>query len=65
MAQKMDRQMIHRGAARSVSAMSAILAHEIKNPLAGIRGAAQLIEQGQLLNLDKAKQSEGVFTHHE
>ena len=45
MAQKMDRQMIHRGAARSVSAMSAILAHEIKNPLAGIRGAAQLIEQ--------------------
>jgi two-component system nitrogen regulation sensor histidine kinase GlnL len=45
MAQKMDRQLIHRGAARSVSAMSAILAHEIKNPLAGIRGAAQLIEQ--------------------
>jgi len=45
MAQKMDRQLVHRGAARSVSAMSAILAHEIKNPLAGIRGAAQLIEQ--------------------
>lgn len=45
MAQKMDKQLIHRGAARSVSAMSAILAHEIKNPLAGIRGAAQLIEQ--------------------
>lgn len=45
MVQKMDRQLIHRGAARSVSAMSAILAHEIKNPLAGIRGAAQLIEQ--------------------
>jgi len=45
MAQKMDRHLVHRGAARSVSAMSAILAHEIKNPLAGIRGAAQLIEQ--------------------
>ncbi len=45
MAQKMDRQLIHRGAARSVSAMSAVLAHEIKNPLAGIRGAAQLLEQ--------------------
>ena len=24
--------------------MSAVLAHEIKNPLAGIRGAAQLLE---------------------
>ncbi len=45
MAHKMDRQLVHRGAARSVTAMSAILAHEIKNPLAGIRGAAQLIEQ--------------------
>lgn len=45
MAQKMDRQMTHRGAARSITAMAAVLAHEIKNPLAGIRGAAQLIEQ--------------------
>lgn len=44
-AQKMDRAMISRHAARSVSAMAAVLAHEIKNPLAGIRGAAQLIEQ--------------------
>jgi two-component system, NtrC family, nitrogen regulation sensor histidine kinase GlnL len=44
-AQKMDRAMISRQAARSVSAMAAVLAHEIKNPLAGIRGAAQLIEQ--------------------
>jgi two-component system, NtrC family, nitrogen regulation sensor histidine kinase GlnL len=45
MAQKMDRQLTHRGAARSVTGMAAILAHEIKNPLFGIRGAAQLIEQ--------------------
>ncbi len=44
-AAKMDRQLTSRGAARSVTAMAAILAHEIKNPLAGIRGAAQLIEQ--------------------
>jgi two-component system nitrogen regulation sensor histidine kinase GlnL len=34
----------HRNAARSVTGMAAMLAHEIKNPLAGIRGAAQLIE---------------------
>ncbi len=44
MAQKMDRQLTHRGAARSVTGMAAILAHEIKNPLSGIRGAAQLLE---------------------
>jgi two-component system, NtrC family, nitrogen regulation sensor histidine kinase GlnL len=43
-ADKMDRQMTHRGAARSVSALAAMLAHEIKNPLSGIRGAAQLLE---------------------
>ncbi len=43
-ADKMDRQLTHRGAARSVSAMAAMLAHEIKNPLSGIRGAAQLLE---------------------
>jgi two-component system nitrogen regulation sensor histidine kinase GlnL len=45
-ASKMDRQLTHRGAARSVSGMAAMLAHEVKNPLSGIRGAAQLLEQG-------------------
>ncbi len=44
-AQKMDRQLTQRHTTRSVTSMAAILAHEIKNPLAGIRGAAQLIEQ--------------------
>ncbi|MDR3498591.1 MAG: nitrogen regulation protein NR(II) [Parvibaculum sp.] len=44
MAHKMDRQLTHRGAVRSVTGMAAILAHEIKNPLSGIRGAAQLLE---------------------
>ncbi len=29
-----------------MSGMAAVLAHEIKNPLAGIRGAAQLLEDG-------------------
>jgi len=43
-AEKMDRQMTHRGAARSMTALGAMLAHEIKNPLSGIRGAAQLLE---------------------
>ncbi|MDZ4791183.1 MAG: ATP-binding protein [Hyphomicrobiales bacterium] len=46
MAQMIERQLSHRGAARSVSGMAAILAHEIKNPLSGIRGAAQLLETG-------------------
>jgi len=45
MADKMDRQETHRNAARSVTAMAAMLAHEVKNPLSGIRGAAQLLEQ--------------------
>lgn len=46
MAQMIERQLTHRGAARSVSGLAAVLAHEIKNPLSGIRGAAQLLEQG-------------------
>ncbi len=45
-ARKIDRQLTHRSAARSVTAMAAMLAHELKNPLSGIRGAAQLLEQG-------------------
>jgi two-component system, NtrC family, nitrogen regulation sensor histidine kinase GlnL len=44
LAEKIGRQLTHRGAARSVSALAAMLAHEIKNPLSGIRGAAQLLE---------------------
>ena len=45
MADKIDRQLTHRNAARSVTGLAAMLAHEIKNPLSGIRGAAQLLEQ--------------------
>ena len=40
----LDQQMAFRSAARSVTGMAAILAHEVKNPLSGIRGAAQLLE---------------------
>ncbi len=47
-AHKIDRQLTHRSAARSVTAMAAILAHEVKNPLSGIRGAAQLLEQNAI-----------------
>src|SRR3546814_5480069 len=32
---KMHRQLSYRGAARSVTAMAAMLAHEVKNPLSG------------------------------
>lgn len=45
LAQRIDRQLLYRGAARSMSGMAAVMAHEIKNPLAGIRGAAQLLEE--------------------
>jgi two-component system, NtrC family, nitrogen regulation sensor histidine kinase GlnL len=47
-ADKIDRQLTHRNAARSVTAMAAMLAHEVKNPLSGIRGAAQLLEENAL-----------------
>jgi len=45
MADKIDRQLTHRGAARTVTGLASMLAHEIKNPLSGIRGAAQLLAQ--------------------
>ena len=45
LAEKITRQLTHRKAARSLSAMAAMLAHEVKNPLSGIRGAAQLLAQ--------------------
>jgi two-component system nitrogen regulation sensor histidine kinase GlnL len=43
-ARALDRQLTFRSAARSVTGMAALLAHEVKNPLSGIRGAAQLLE---------------------
>jgi two-component system, NtrC family, nitrogen regulation sensor histidine kinase GlnL len=50
MADKVDRQLVSRGAARSVNGLASMLAHEIKNPLSGIRGAAQLLEQSSTGN---------------
>jgi len=52
-AHKFELQLSHQGAARSVSSMASMLAHEIKNPLSGIRGAAQLLEP----SLDEADRS--------
>ena len=42
-AQKISKSSTQRTAARSVTAMASMLAHEIRNPLAGISGAAQLL----------------------
>jgi two-component system, NtrC family, nitrogen regulation sensor histidine kinase GlnL len=51
-ARALDRQLNFRHAARSVAGMAAILAHEVKNPLSGIRGAAQLLE-GSVTEADR------------
>ena len=45
-ADQIDHRLTHRDATRSIAAMSAMMAHEVKNPLSGIRGAAQLLEAG-------------------
>jgi len=45
-AHRLNHQLAHRGGARSVAGLGATLAHEVKNPLSGIRGAAQLLDQG-------------------
>lgn len=42
---RIDQSLIQRDSVRSIAAMAAMLAHEIRNPLAGVRGAAQLLEQ--------------------
>lgn len=48
---RISQQQMGRDAARSVRAMAGMLAHEVKNPLSGIRGAAQLLE-GKLAGAD-------------
>lgn len=45
-AQRLNHHHSHRGRARSIAGLGATLAHEVKNPLSGIRGAAQLLEAG-------------------
>ena len=41
---RLAQQAISRDAVRSAKAIAGMLAHEVKNPLSGIRGAAQLLE---------------------
>ena len=66
-AEKMDRSLTSRSAARSVVGMAAMLAHEIKNPLAGISGAAQLLamtldEENQELTTLIREEAERIST---
>ena len=41
LAERLRGQSLFHGAARSISAMVALLAHEVKNPLAGIKGGSR------------------------
>lgn len=43
-AERVGKQLAQRDIARRAGLMAAMLAHEVKNPLAGIRGAAQLLQ---------------------
>ena len=43
LAERLRGQSLFRGAARSVTSMAAMLAHEVKNPLSGIKGSAQIL----------------------
>ena len=45
-AEQLGRHVQQRDAGRSNAAMAATFAHEVRNPLSGIRGAAQLLESG-------------------
>ncbi len=50
-----DRQVAQQGAAKSAEAVAAMLAHEIKNPLSGIRGAAQLLAGDGVNTADRSE----------
>ncbi|MSP81628.1 MAG: PAS domain-containing protein [Alphaproteobacteria bacterium] len=45
LAQRLGEQMQHHATGRSLAGLAAVLAHEVRNPLSGIRGAAQLLER--------------------
>jgi len=43
---RLDQALNRMDAARAMGTLAAVLAHEVKNPLSGVRGAAQLLEPG-------------------
>ena len=43
LAERLDRRPAHGNTGRSIAGLAETLAHEVKNPLSGIRGAAQLL----------------------
>ena len=65
---KMDKAIQNQNSIKSVSAMGSVLSHEIKNPLASIIGATQLLENSTVKNkknltqiiLEEAKRIESI-----
>ena len=57
-----DRQLQQKGAARSAAGVAQALAHEIKNPLSGIRGAAQLLSHPAIPQNDRAELTDLIIT---
>ncbi len=51
-----EKQVQQQGAARSAVGVAAMLAHEIKNPLSGIRGAAQLMATGHGMTMEDRRE---------
>ena len=66
---KMEKALLNQSSIKSVSAMGSVLSHEIKNPLASIIGATQLLENSNVKNkktltkiiLEESKRIESII----